>query len=158
MVPSTSDDKTAVYDPHDYDEVPIDEGAMLTRSPLGATLSAPPALVESTVPGPAPADPIPETEDDGLYSVVSQSTCNIIYPDLSTLVPMIANILSWLFLKTKFFLRSLVVEMVKIFHPSPSKISKFYYCCQMYQYAIFCTCVYKSLLSHSVHTRTCTWL
>ena len=71
MVPSTSDDKTAVYDPHDYDEVPIDEGATLSRSPLGATLSAPPALVENTVPDPAPADPIPEIEDDDLYSVVS---------------------------------------------------------------------------------------
>lgn len=71
MVPSTSDDKTAVYDPHDYDEVPLDEGATISRSPLGATLSAPPAMVESAVPGPAPADPIPEIEDDGVYSVVS---------------------------------------------------------------------------------------
>ena len=72
VVPSTSDDKTAVYDPHDYDEVPLDEGATLSRSPLGVTLSAPPAVVESAVPGPAPADPIPEIEDDGVYSVVSQ--------------------------------------------------------------------------------------
>ncbi len=72
MVPSTSDDTTAVYDPHDYDEVPIDEGATLSRSPLGATLSAPPVMVESAVPGPAPAEPIPEIEDEGVYSVVSQ--------------------------------------------------------------------------------------
>ena len=74
MVPSTSDDKTAVYDPHDYDEVPLDEGATLSRSSLGATLSAPPALVESAVPGSTP-DPVPEAEDDGLYSVVS-GVCN----------------------------------------------------------------------------------
>ncbi len=37
MVPSTSDDKTAVFDPHDYDEVPIDE----TKSP---TNTSPPNL------------------------------------------------------------------------------------------------------------------
>lgn len=35
VVPSTSDDKTAVFDPHDYDEVPIDE----TKSP-----TSPPAV------------------------------------------------------------------------------------------------------------------
>ena len=57
VVPSTSDDtrKTALYDPHDYDEVPIDETATMPRPP-----------VVIAVPGPVP-DPIPE--DD--YSVVS---------------------------------------------------------------------------------------
>ena len=33
VVPSTSDDKTAVYDPHDYDEVPIDEAKSPTSPP-----------------------------------------------------------------------------------------------------------------------------
>ena len=62
MVPSTSDDKTAIYDPHDYDEVAIDEAAVLSRPPA-----------ESAVPGPVSApmpESIPEADDDGLYSEV----------------------------------------------------------------------------------------
>lgn len=63
MVPSTSDDKTAIYDPHDYDEVPMDEGAVLSRPPA-----------ESAVPGPVPDRIIEaEPEDDGVYSVVRAS-------------------------------------------------------------------------------------
>lgn len=80
VVPSTSDDNAAIYDPHDYDEVPIDEGAVL--------LPRPPA--ESAVPDPVP-ESILEKEDDGVYSEVS----TLVQASLYNVIIHVAYMIVW---------------------------------------------------------------
>ena len=59
VVPMTSEDQSMLYDPHDYDEVPMDEN----KSPPPPS---PPAVVKklmSRVPGP-PTRPLPEIKSE----------------------------------------------------------------------------------------------
>ena len=73
MVPSTSEDTAAVYDPHDYDEVAMDEAATLSRSKPTESAVPGPVLRSSVHAPPAVPNSIPEIEDDGVYSVVSHT-------------------------------------------------------------------------------------
>lgn len=82
VVPVTGDDKTVLYDSHDYDEVPMDESRspplpvphpLSPMSPLGAAKPrTTPTLQERPLP---PINPDPALPDNGMYSEVRKHRC-----------------------------------------------------------------------------------
>lgn len=73
VVPTSGEDKSALYDPHDYDEVPMDEA----RPPLPPPPPISPTHAIKTVPSPTRRErPLPPNPpiSDGMYSQVDEDT------------------------------------------------------------------------------------